>query len=96
MDYFRNSVLGKARFLFLVQILLVLFMAREAFQEKMLEKYKTPPSGIELVLTRFLCAIFLHISLSRELNQSFVMMKYANNHHWKFNNWATAWSIGFM
>lgn len=72
------SMLGKARFLFLVQMLLVFFMGRETvYLEEMIEMFKKPPVSLELVLTRFMCAIFLHISLSNELKQSFMLMKYA-------------------
>ena len=71
-------MVGKTRFLFAVQMLLVLFMGLETrYNEDMLEMFKTPPSSLSLVLTRFTCAIFLHISLSNELEQSFLMMKYA-------------------
>ena len=47
------------------------------------------------MLCRFLCVIFLHISLADELSQGFKMMKYANNHSWKFHSWWNAYLVGF-
>ncbi len=48
------------------------------------------------MIARFVCAIFLHISLADELNQSFLLMKYATNHHWKFYSWFNAFMVGFF
>lgn len=47
------------------------------------------------MVCRFLCAIFLHISLTDELNQGLNIMKYSMNHHWKFKNWFSAYMVGF-
>ena len=60
----------------------------------MKKKYATPPPSVNVVLCRFLCAIFLHISLADELNQALVLMKYALNHPWKFDSWFDAYSVG--
>ena len=61
----------------------------------MQDEFKKPPSGIKLVLTRFICATFLHMSLCDEIRQGFNMMKYAQNHPWKFHSWSSAWFVGF-
>lgn len=46
-------------------------------------------------MARFLCAVFLHISLNGETTQGLMLMKYANNHPWRFVDWKTAFLIGF-
>ena len=43
-----------------------------------------------------MCGIVLHVSLSGELRQGLVNMKYAVNHSWKFNDYKVAWFCGFM
>lgn len=75
---------------------MILFIAKEAFtSSEMIESFETYPSNIEIVLCRFLCAIFLHISLADELSQALSFMKYALNHPWKFRSWFMAFIIGF-
>ena len=53
------------------------------------------PANEGQVICRFLCAIYLHIELADELNQGFLLMKYALNHPWKFASWYNAFFIGF-
>ena len=43
-----------------------------------------------------MCGIVLHVSLSGEMKQGLINMKYALNHPWKFNNYKIAWVCGFM
>lgn len=86
---------GKLRFLVLCQLVLLGLLSIEAFtDQEMKDKFATPPPSVNVVLCRFLCAIFLHISLADELNQALVLMKYALNHPWKFNSWYDAYSVG--
>lgn len=47
-------------------------------------------------MTRFLCAVFLHISLTGETLQGLLLMKYAVNHPWRFDGWAQAFLVGFV
>ena len=47
-----------------------------------------------IILARFLCAVFMHITLSSELIQGFDLMKYALNHPWKFSSWFMAFKTG--
>ena len=92
----RNAMNGKLYFLALVQLILLGGLAYEQITNKVFFcAYKDLPSSPAIVIARFMCAIFLHISLSDELNQSFQMMKYAMNHPWKFNSWFNAFLIGF-
>ena len=72
-------------------------MAIEAFtSEEELRKFKTGPDGVKIVLARFICAIFLHVTLVDKTKQGLAMMKYAMNHPWKFRNWQAGYYIGFM
>ena len=83
------------RFLVVCQLVLLGLLAYEAFlTEDMKDKFAKPPPSVNIVLCRFLCAIFLHISLADELNQALVLMKYALNHPWKFDNWYNGYSVG--
>lgn len=92
----RREITGKLCFLVLCQMLLLYLVANETRTvEEMIEAYRTYPDSINIVLCRFLCAIFLHIHLSDELNQSFTFMKYAMNHYWKFSKWQVAFLVGF-
>ena len=80
------------------QLLLVWFLGREAFTDEANSEtkdvFKKFPEGFDVVITRFLCAIFLHISLDLKFREAFSMMKYALNHPWKFRNWLDAYFIG--
>ncbi len=72
----------------IAQVLLLVFLGYETCtDEEMVEKFKTAPTSASIVLARFLCAVFLHIILTDEIKQGFKMMKYANNHWWKFDAW---------
>ena len=92
----RIDVTGKLVFLIICQIMLILFLGAEAINsEDMISAYHEYPDGIQIVLCRFLCGIFLHISLADELDQSFKFMKYSMNHPWKFRSWVAAFFVGF-
>ena len=58
--------------------------------------YKTPPANMGIVLIRFLCAVFMHITLIGEFEQGMKMMKFANNHWWLFRTWWLAFLVGFV
>ena len=49
-----------------------------------------------IVFSRFMCGIVLHVSLSGEMKQGLINMKYAVNHPWKFVDYKIAWFCGFM
>ena len=72
------------RFLVLCQLLLIAFLFHEAFFTGTVELYIVPPTANNIVMCRFLCAVFMHITLSKELTQSFNTIKFALNHPWKF------------
>jgi hypothetical protein len=47
-----------------------------------------------VVISRWICALFLHLSLNDEVENAFRMMKYSMNHPWKFDSWYTAFRCG--
>ena len=85
---------GKRIFIFICQLLLLAFLWIEIVYGERGENFGVPPADIKIVLCRFLCAIFLHITLLDVFAQDFVMMKYALNHPWKFKSWSRAFAIG--
>ena len=66
------------------------------FSEEKVKALAEPPTDMRIVICRFLCAVFMHITLGDELRQGFSMMKYALNHPWKFVNWSRAFRVGFF
>ena len=48
------------------------------------------------MLSRWICALYLHISQSEEVETAFQMMKYTLNHPWKFENWWAAFNVGLF
>jgi len=90
----RTQVLAKLLFLCLTQTFLIGFLFVEVWNDEDVF-HQADPSPI-VVLTRFLCASFLHVQLSDEIKQGFELMKFANNHPWLFRRWGTAFVIGFL
>ena len=88
----RNSMIGKRSFLIISQALLIALLGVESL--KQVDDYKDTPDNLWIVICRFVCAVFMHITLSDELRQSFETMKYALNHPWKFHSWASAFRVG--
>ena len=48
-----------------------------------------------VVISRFICGIFLHMSQEDEIKAAFKMMKYSINHPWKFEYWFIAFMANF-
>jgi len=87
---------GKFYFLLMCQILLLAYLGLEQLtNDQYFASYKEYPTDYTIVLCRFLCVIFMHVSLAGELSQSLKMMNYACNHHWKFHSWFHAYFVGF-
>lgn len=88
--------IGRLCFLIMCQFLLVFFLAWEQLtDDEMVLAYAVVPKNNTIVLSRFLCAIFLHISLADELIQGFSIMKFSLNHRWLFRSWVPPFFIGF-
>lgn len=49
-----------------------------------------------LVVARFIAGIVLHLNLQSELRQGLDVMKFANNHEYRFLNYRIAWLAGCM
>ena len=58
--------------------------------------YKEFPLTGSLVFNRFVCTVILHFILVPEAMQGLNLMKYALNHHEKFEAPKIAWLIGFF
>ena len=77
-------------------MLLWFLMVETITSEDMIVAFKEMPESTNITLCRFLCAVFLHITLVPELLQGLNMMKFANNHWWMFRSWRRAYCIGMM
>ena len=69
---------------------LVLYLYNETLNPT--EKPNAPslegePAPIDIILVRFIAAIFLHFLFLTEYEQGFQIMKYSLNHSWKFESW---------
>ena len=91
----RSNVLARAMFLFITQGMLTALVMSEILYSDV-EVWSTFATSQWIVFSRFMCGIVLHVSLSGEMKQGLVNMKYAVNHSWKFNNYRVAWLCGFM
>ena len=84
-------------FLFFMQMFLVWFILLEAQNYQEYYEALTLPANSEvIVFARFFCAVVLHIYMNPEIEQSFLLMKYALNHFWKFRFPGFAFGVGFM
>ena len=89
----RNSMLNKFVFLIISQMCLITFLWIYVFNDS---SFKTPENDIAVVISRFICGFFLHISQEDEIKAAFKMMKYTTNHPWKFEHWFVAFLTNFM
>lgn len=78
----------------LVSVLCLWTLNPEENGEK--ESFSTRPTSISVVISRFICGLFLHISQEDEAKAAFKMMKYVLNHPWKFENWRFAFFTNFV
>ena len=49
-----------------------------------------------VIMARFICGMSLHLFLASELSNALNKMKYACNHHWKFEDYRVAFLAGFL
>lgn len=93
----RDLAATKWLFLTVAQLVLLTFLGYETLtSDETIQAFKEPPTSSSIVLTRLVCAVFLHIILASEVKQGFNMMKYANNHWWLFDSWSAAYVTGLM
>ena len=91
----RYQLPSQALFIFIAQSLLIMILAaKEIFSSDASQRY-TYPSGISVVVVRFICAVMLHLTLSDEMQQGLNMMKFASNMSWMFDAPGVAWLMGF-
>ena len=91
----RNSMINKFVFLIFAQTSLVIFLYIWTLDDNR-QNFATPPPAISVVVSRFICGFFLHISQEDEVKVAFEMMKYTTNHPWKFEHWLVAFFANFM
>ena len=92
-------MLSRFRFLILSQLTMTCFLYAQVFNPQNDGEDNTfhqPPPGLTVVLSRWICALFLHISQSDEVEVSFKIMKYSINHPWKFTHWWGAFNVGLF
>jgi len=83
-------------FLVFLQLMIITFLFSEVLSDPLNRGAQFErPRDLQVVLTRFICAIFLHLTIVDGLSESFRMMKFAMNHHWRFKNWVAAFFVGF-
>ena len=93
----RSNATGMLFFIVLTQLLIITFLFLEVFNDPFSRgAHIERPRDLQVVLTRFICAIFLHLTIVDGLSESFRMMKFAMNHHWRFKNWVAAFFVGFL
>ena len=51
---------------------------------------------ILMAFCRAFLSIILHLVIDKDIRQGLDLMKYANNHPWKFDRWWDAYSMGQM
>ena len=90
----RMSVLRRFRFLILSQLSMTSFLYYQVFNPHSDKSFKTLPPNLTVVLSRWICALFLHIGQAGEVETAFNIMKYSLNHPWKFTSWWGAFNVG--
>ena len=85
-----NEMFGYFYMLCASNLALILYLYNETLNPT--EKPNAPslegePAPIDIILVRFIAAIFLHFLFLTEYEQGFQIMKYSLNHSWKFEPW---------
>ena len=90
--------MSRFRFLILSQISMAVFLYYQVFNPSIetAGSFDEPPPEIIVVLSRWICALFLHISMRDEADIGFKIMKFSINHPWKFDNWWSAFCVGLL
>ena len=91
MMYDREGLFSEAITVFAIQIALAVAI----FVNVSLERQDEPPS-FSLAYTRFAAGILLQLSLTRELQEGMLKMKYCLNHPYKFSFQMPAFFAGFF
>lgn len=79
-----------------VQMLLCSLLALEMTDLSSDSSLSMYPQDSMLVVARFIAGIVLHLNLQSELRQGLDVMKFANNHEYRFLNYRIAWLAGCM
>lgn len=81
----------------LAQLLLSLLLVWDFTEERseLFAKLTQMPTSYWLVTARFICGVILHMNLQEELKSGFFNMKFALNHHYRFDDYKIAFLAGF-
>ena len=90
----QQTLFGTVVFLIVTQLFSAAIVLYELFDVH--TSWHVKPVSAEVVITRFVCGIVLHVYLQPELVQAHANMKYALNHPWKFDWPILAFFVGFM
>ena len=96
LDANRRSMMSRFRFLIISQVAMAVFLYYQVFNPSVASagSFDQPPPDLIVVLSRWICALFLHISMKDEADLGLKIMKYSINHPWKFNDWVSAFCVG--
>ena len=88
--------MSRYRFLVLSQMTMAVFLYYQVYNPSIeaAGAFDEPPPEVIVVLSRWICALFLHISMKDEADLGQKIMKYSINHPWKFHNWLSAFCVG--
>lgn len=80
----------------IVSVLICFYLLKELFNEENINNLKQYPNKTEVIVTRFICGLVLHMNLQEEIKAGFNYMKFALNHHYRFSNYKNAFFAGFL
>ena len=93
----RADYLSQVVFVWFVQMLLCSILIWEILNgPDRLTLIGAYPADYWLIISRFVCAIVLHMSSNSQLSQGMMKMKYALNHSYKFKNYKIPFMSGFL
>lgn len=88
----RHQNFANALFIFMLQAILSFLVGYQFFQDD----FQFSVGGFALFISRFVCAILLHIRLEPEVRQGLNMLKYLNNHQELFSSVAGPYFVAHM
>ena len=79
----------------LIQLVLLIYIAKETFDKIELEFPQSIPSP-QISIIRFLACLIMHLSLQKKLNDCLSRTKFALNHYWRFESVPLAFLSSFF
>ena len=94
---FRTKIFGRVILTCVMQSLVSILIVIEGFYNYRTAKAKNAIVEWEatwIMMSRFICCIMMHATLTQRVRHGLDIMKYAVNHPWKFDNWSAAYLAG--